>query len=163
ATATVDTIEATLQHVRTLTSGLARPSVFIHAWDKPIIAIGGGSFLSQFVEIAGARNVYADSKLPSLTVSLEDVILRNPDYVLALAAARRGAADRGNPWCRGRHDHDSTARDHRCPAWNARRRGFDARRSFAPSSAGAARDARRRGSGHVRRVAAGHDAQPARR
>jgi iron complex transport system substrate-binding protein len=87
AAATVDTIEATLQHVRTLTSNLARPSVFIHAWDKPIIAIGGGSFLSQLVEIAGARNVYADSKLPSLTVSLEDVILRNPDYVLASPVA----------------------------------------------------------------------------
>jgi ABC-type Fe3+-hydroxamate transport system substrate-binding protein len=87
AATTVDSIETTLQHVRTLTAGLSHPGVFIHAWDKPIIAIGGGSFLSELIDIAGARNVYADSKLPSLPVSLEDVILRNPDFVLASPVA----------------------------------------------------------------------------
>ena len=87
AATTVDTIEATLARVRAMTAALPRPTVFIHAWDKPIIAIGGGSFLSELVEIAGARNIYADSKLPSLTVSLEDVIRRNPEYILASPVA----------------------------------------------------------------------------
>ncbi|HXT18780.1 MAG TPA: helical backbone metal receptor [Gemmatimonadaceae bacterium] len=87
AEATVDTIEATLRRVRAMTSALPHPTVFIHAWDKPIIAIGGGSFLSELLDIAGAKNIYGDSPLPSLTVSLEDVVRRNPDFMLASPTA----------------------------------------------------------------------------
>jgi ABC-type Fe3+-hydroxamate transport system substrate-binding protein len=79
----VDSVMATLARVRTATADLPHPTVFIHAWDRPIIAIGGGSFLSQLLDIAGARNVYADIAAPSATVTLEDVVKRNPDYVLA--------------------------------------------------------------------------------
>lgn len=79
----VDSIEATLARVRTATASLPRPTVFIHAWDKPIIAIGGGSFMSELLEIAGARNVYADVPGPSTPVTIEDAVRRNPDYVLA--------------------------------------------------------------------------------
>ena len=83
ADALVDSVHATLERVKSATATLEHPSVFIHAWDRPIIAIGGGSFLSQLVEIAGGRNVYADIKAPSATVTLEDVVQRNPDYVFA--------------------------------------------------------------------------------
>jgi ABC-type Fe3+-hydroxamate transport system substrate-binding protein len=88
--AVVDSISATLARVRAATAALPRPTVFIHAWDKPIIAIGGGSFLSELVDIAGARNVYATIAAPSATVTLEDIIQRDPDFILAspLEAAR---------------------------------------------------------------------------
>jgi ABC-type Fe3+-hydroxamate transport system substrate-binding protein len=79
----VDSVAATLSVVRAATAGLPRPTVFIHAWDRPIIAIGGGSFLSQLLDIAGARNVYADIAAPSAAVTLEDIVKRNPDFVLA--------------------------------------------------------------------------------
>jgi iron complex transport system substrate-binding protein len=79
----VDSIEATLARVRAATASLPHPTVFIHAWDKPIIAIGGGSFMSQLLEIAGARNSYADIAAPSAPVTLEDIVQRNPDYVMA--------------------------------------------------------------------------------
>jgi iron complex transport system substrate-binding protein len=87
ADATVDSIEATLRRVKDMTARLSHPTVFVHAWDRPIIAIGGGSFLSQLLDIAGARNVYGDRNVPSLTVSLEDVLKRNPDFVLASPVA----------------------------------------------------------------------------
>jgi ABC-type Fe3+-hydroxamate transport system substrate-binding protein len=83
AAALVDSVMATLERVRAATANLPRPMVFVHAWDRPIIAIGAGSFLSQLLDIAGARNVYADIAGPSATVTLEDVVKRNPDYVLA--------------------------------------------------------------------------------
>lgn len=79
----VDSVAATLSVVRAATASLPRPTVFIHAWDRPIIAIGGGSFLSQLLDIAGARNVYADIAAPSAAVTLEDIVKRNPDFVLA--------------------------------------------------------------------------------
>lgn len=92
----VDSVSATLDRVRAATAALPHPTVFMHAWDKPIIAIGGGSFMSELLDIAGARNVYADLPGPSGTVTLEDVVRRNPDYVLASAATAkkmRGSAE----------------------------------------------------------------------
>ena len=79
----VDSVLATLARVRAATANLPHPTVLIHAWDRPIIVIGGGSFLSELLDIAGARNIYADIKTPSATVTLEDIVTRNPDYVLA--------------------------------------------------------------------------------
>jgi ABC-type Fe3+-hydroxamate transport system substrate-binding protein len=83
----VDSIEATLARVRAATASLPHPTVFVHAWDKPIIAIGGGSFMSELLDIAGARNVYADIAAPSAPVTLEDVVKRDPDYVMASPVA----------------------------------------------------------------------------
>jgi len=82
ASTVADTVAATLARVRTATANLPRPTVFIEAWERPIIAIGGGSFLSELLDIAGARNIYADIRAPSATVTLEDVVQRNPDFVL---------------------------------------------------------------------------------
>ena len=78
----VDSVSATLERVRLATVTLERPTVFIPTWNKPIIAIGGGSFMSELLEIAGAKNVYASVPTPSLAVTIEDVVARNPDIVL---------------------------------------------------------------------------------
>jgi iron complex transport system substrate-binding protein len=82
AEAVVDSVSATLERVRRATASLPHPSVFIPTWDKPIIAIGGGSFLSELLEIAGAKNIYASVRTPSVAVTLEDVVARNPDFVV---------------------------------------------------------------------------------
>jgi iron complex transport system substrate-binding protein len=78
-----DSVYHTLDSVRAVTRTLPRPSVFWHVWDAPVITIGGGSFMNDLVDIAGGRNVYADIKAPSGTVSLEDVSHRDPDVILA--------------------------------------------------------------------------------
>lgn len=78
-----DTVMATLDSVRAMTRGLPRVSVVLPAHETPLLVIGGGSFLSQLVEIAGGRNVYDSIPLPSPAVSFEDVIRKNPDAVLA--------------------------------------------------------------------------------
>ena len=79
----VDSVMRTLQRVQAATASLERPSVFWHIWDSPIITIGAGSYMSELVEIAGGRNVYADLREPSASVALEDIVRRNPDIVLA--------------------------------------------------------------------------------
>jgi ABC-type Fe3+-hydroxamate transport system substrate-binding protein len=60
------------------------PHVLILAWDQPPIAIGAGSFLSELVARAGARNVFADLAAPSAPVSLEAIASRRVDVVLVL-------------------------------------------------------------------------------
>jgi len=82
----VDTVMAALDRVRQATARLHHPTVLVPTWDKPVIVLGGGSFVSQLLDIAGARNVYADQPVPSLTVTLEDVLRRNPDYILVGAS-----------------------------------------------------------------------------
>jgi iron complex transport system substrate-binding protein len=69
--------------VRAATASLPRPTTFWKAWDSPVIAIGGGSFLTDLVEIAGGRNIYGDDPRPSLDVTIEDVVRRDPDVVVS--------------------------------------------------------------------------------
>jgi iron complex transport system substrate-binding protein len=90
----VDSVQRTLDSVRTAVAGLPRPRVFWHVWDSPIITIGSGSFLHDLVEIAGGANVYGDVGGPSPQVELEDIAQRAPDVVLAgPAGARRIRSD----------------------------------------------------------------------
>jgi ABC-type Fe3+-hydroxamate transport system substrate-binding protein len=78
-----DSVYHSLDRVRASTAGLARPTVFWHIWDAPLITIGAGSFMNELVDIAGARNVYADIESPSKAISLEDVARRDPEFILA--------------------------------------------------------------------------------
>jgi iron complex transport system substrate-binding protein len=77
-----DTVLRTLDSVRAAMRNLPRPTVVIPTWHEPLLVIGGGSFLSQLVEIAGGANVYADIEAPSPAVTFEDVLKRNPRYVI---------------------------------------------------------------------------------
>jgi ABC-type Fe3+-hydroxamate transport system substrate-binding protein len=83
ARAVVDSVTGTLERVRAATASLPKPSVFLHAWENPLLTIGAGSYLSELVEIAGARNVFVDLAGPSPQVTFEEVLRRNPDAVLA--------------------------------------------------------------------------------
>lgn len=77
-----DSVQRTIARVRDATRALPRPRVFWRIWDAPLITIGRGSFLSQLVDIAGARNVYEDIEAPSQQVTFEDVVRRDPEFVL---------------------------------------------------------------------------------
>jgi iron complex transport system substrate-binding protein len=77
-----DSVQRTIARVRDATRGRPRPRVFWRIWDAPLITIGRGSFLSQLVDIAGARNVYEDIPSPSQQVTFEDVVRRDPEFVL---------------------------------------------------------------------------------
>ena len=79
----VDSVARSLARVRDAMRHAPRPTVFIHVWDNPLMAIGGGSFMSELVEIAGATNVYANLSAPSAQVSFEDLLRRAPTVILA--------------------------------------------------------------------------------
>jgi len=79
---TVDTVDRSLARVRAATTGRRRPKVLIPAWHTPLFVIGGGSFVSEVVSIAGGDNVYASHPERSPQVTLEDVVRRDPDVIL---------------------------------------------------------------------------------
>lgn len=61
------------------------PSIFLLAWNRPPMTLGRGSFLSEIVERAGARNAFADLPVPSAPIAIEAVARRDPDFVLTQA------------------------------------------------------------------------------
>jgi iron complex transport system substrate-binding protein len=83
AAAVSDSVARTLTRVRQETAALPKPTVFWHIWDAPLITIGHGSYLDELITIAGGANVYGDMSAPSPTVGIEDVLKRNPQYIIA--------------------------------------------------------------------------------
>ncbi|MBA2706846.1 MAG: ABC transporter substrate-binding protein [Gemmatimonadaceae bacterium] len=77
-----DSVSRTIERVRTATASLPRRRIFWHIWDAPLITIARGSYMHELVEIAGGANIYSDLPDPSPSVSIEDVMKRNPEYVL---------------------------------------------------------------------------------
>lgn len=76
-----DALREASESARTATS---RCSVAIIAWDNPPMIIGGGSFLTEILALAGSDNAFADVAAPSAEVSIEAIAARNPDRILTL-------------------------------------------------------------------------------
>lgn len=47
-----------------------------------LVVVGGGSYLSELLEIAGGANVFADSKQGYVKTSYESLLRRNPDVLI---------------------------------------------------------------------------------
>ena len=92
----VDSVRATLERVRRATSGRPRSTVFMLSWETPLMTIGSGSFMTELVEIAGGRNVFGDVEGPSPQVSFEEVLRRDPQFVLGRpeTVSKLGASER---------------------------------------------------------------------
>jgi vitamin B12 transport system substrate-binding protein len=65
--------------------------VFYQVWDRPLYTVGGGQIISDALEVCGARNVFADLTLPAPQVSIEAVLQRNPEVILASDQAQLNA------------------------------------------------------------------------
>ena len=85
-----DTVRASLDAVRSMPRTLDTLTAYWHIWDAPLLTIGGGSYLSELLTVAGAHNIFDDATQPSPQVSMEEIARRDPDVVLAgpNAAAR---------------------------------------------------------------------------
>ncbi len=78
-----DSVRASIDAVRALPRPREPVRAFWHIWDAPLLTIGGGSYLSELLDIAGASNVFGELAQPSPQVSLEEIARRDPDVILA--------------------------------------------------------------------------------
>ncbi len=85
-----DSVKRSVDAVRALPRPADTLNAYWHIWDAPLLTIGGGSYLSELLAVAGAHNVFDDVTQPSPQVSMEEIARRDPDVVLAgpNAAAR---------------------------------------------------------------------------
>ena len=58
-------------------------SVFYQVWDRPLMTVGGTHWISDALELCGARNVFADLHGLSPVVSREAVLQRAPEVIVS--------------------------------------------------------------------------------
>lgn len=57
--------------------------VFYQVWDRPLMTVGGGHWISEALTVCGARNVFADLAALSPVVSREAVLTRRPEVIVS--------------------------------------------------------------------------------
>jgi len=75
------------------------PKVFYEIWHEPLIAAGGGSFISDALREVGAHNIFAHLPTESPRVSIEAVLRERPD-VLIIPSEAREVSERARAWQR---------------------------------------------------------------
>ncbi|MCO7513386.1 cobalamin-binding protein [Pseudomonas guariconensis] len=65
--------------------------VFYQVWDRPLYTLGGQQIVSDALRVCGARNVFEDLRQPAPQVSVESVLLRDPQVILAGDPAQLGS------------------------------------------------------------------------
>ncbi len=75
-----------------------RRSLLIEVWDQPLYTVGGAELLSDVIAACGYRNAYADLPDAGPAVSIESVLERNPDVILALGSDTASAAGWAARW-----------------------------------------------------------------
>ncbi|WDG47680.1 cobalamin-binding protein [Pseudomonas chlororaphis] len=85
------TLRQQLANLRQRYARSAPLAVFYQVWDQPLYTVGGGQIISDALSVCGARNVFADLPLPAPQVSVEAVLQRNPEVILASTQAQLDA------------------------------------------------------------------------
>jgi len=71
-----------LEQVRVAVSGRPRPTVLYLIWPDPPQTAGRGTFIDEVITAAGGRNAFADLRIEWPEVSLEEIVRRDPDFVV---------------------------------------------------------------------------------
>jgi len=97
----------------------APASVLLQAWDRPIYTVGRAEIMTDVIHACGYRNLYEDLADPGPAVTLESVLARDPDIILALAPDTNSARD----WVAGWSTYASlrAVRSGRVLAWTDQR------------------------------------------
>lgn len=75
-------IEMDLEQVREAVAGTEPVTVYYDVGYPPAFTVGAGSYLDALLSTAGARNVFGDLEAPSPRVSLEAIVMRDPDVII---------------------------------------------------------------------------------
>jgi iron complex transport system substrate-binding protein len=88
ATAAADALTQHIAALRSQYSHRHSASVLIQVWDRPLYTVGRDEILTDVIHVCGFRSAYEDLSDVSPAVSIESVLARDPDIILALNADR---------------------------------------------------------------------------
>ncbi len=93
ASAMIDRIKRELDAITAQVRDLPRPRVLFTLRSPMalanVITAGDGTFISELIEIAGGRNVFRDSPTLYPSVSLEEIVGRNPEVIVEAMTAEK--------------------------------------------------------------------------
>ncbi len=75
--------QARLARLRAEFSDKMAVSVFYQVWDSPLISAGGNELINDIIRLCGGRNIFADIALVAPKVSIEAVLQRDPEAIVA--------------------------------------------------------------------------------
>jgi len=94
-------LRSQLAEVRASVAGRPAPSVFFLVWNDPPMTAGPNTFISQLLGVAGGRNVFSDAGQDWPNVAMEEIVHRQPDFLVLPQGEKGGAHDvdklRGEP------------------------------------------------------------------
>lgn len=73
--------------------------VFVVDW-KPLFVAGRGSFVDEMLRAAGAQNAFGDHAAAYVPIDLEEVLARDPDFVLDVTLPSDGTLEGHDIWLR---------------------------------------------------------------
>ncbi len=56
---------------------------FYQVWDRPLISAGGNELINDIIQLCGGVNIFADITLVAPKVSVESVLIRDPQAIVA--------------------------------------------------------------------------------
>lgn len=89
-----------LDALRTRYAERAPVSLFYQIWHEPLQTLGGDHFISEVIDLCGARNVFADAATLAPRIGIESVLARDPQMIVANAsgASRPDWRDAWRQW-----------------------------------------------------------------
>jgi len=78
----LDALDHGLSQLSQGVAGRTRPSVFYLVWNDPPMTAGPGSYLDDLITASGGINLFGDARSAWPQVNLEEILHRNPDWVI---------------------------------------------------------------------------------
>jgi len=92
ARAFVDSLDLGLATLEAAHGEEPTPALFYLVWNDPPMTVGPGSYLHDLIQAAGGENLFGDASTPWPQVNLEEVLHRDPDWVVLPAASAEDTA-----------------------------------------------------------------------
>lgn len=90
----------TLDRLRTRYSGRRPVRVFYQVSSEPLYTVGGRSYINQIIDLCGGRNIFAGLEELAAVVSLEAVLTRDPELIIAGTSSVGALSDQWARWPR---------------------------------------------------------------
>ncbi|NVK23446.1 MAG: cobalamin-binding protein [Gammaproteobacteria bacterium] len=74
--------EQSLQRIKQQYSNQRPISVFYQLWSEPLMTVNKSTWIHQLIKTCGARNVFADSATDYPQLSIENVLLKQPQVII---------------------------------------------------------------------------------
>lgn len=88
--------ELSLTRIRHQYTNAPARTAFYYLWDKPLMTIGPSAWPNQILHLCGVKTLFADSPVDYPQVSVQQVLLRQPE--LLIAASERSARSLATFW-----------------------------------------------------------------